>query len=246
MTDYMNPKGSVIFNGDDDKLKSYTSRDGRTPVYFGLTSSCPFHVENIERKGLKGTYAEFVTPTSRFHAHISIPGDHMIYNALAGVAVGYALGMNNDEIARGIEKLVPIAGRNNLIEAKHYTIIDDCYNANPVSMKAAIDVLDMAIGRKVAVLGNMGELGNNEKELHREVGEYAAAHGIDLVCGIGHLAKELVDGATNGSSTQGIWFENKADFLDVMKDLIKDGDNVLVKASHGMDLTPIVEALKNI
>lgn len=78
MTDYMNPKGSVIFNGDDDKLKSYTSRDGRTPVYFGLTSSCPFHVENIERKGLKGTYAEFVTPTSRFHAHISIPGDHMI------------------------------------------------------------------------------------------------------------------------------------------------------------------------
>ena len=55
MTDYMNPKGSVIFNGDDDKLKSYTSRDGRTPVYFGLTSSCPFHVENIERKGLKGT-----------------------------------------------------------------------------------------------------------------------------------------------------------------------------------------------
>ena len=113
-------------------------------------------------------------------------------------------------------------------------------------MKAAIDVLDMAIGRKVAVLGNMGELGNNEKELHREVGEYAAAHGIDLVCGIGHLAKELVDGATNGSSTQGLWFENKADFLDVMKDLIKDGDNVLVKASHGMDLTPIVEALKNI
>ena len=147
MTDYMNPKGSVIFNGDDDKLKSYTSRDGRTPVYFGLTASCPFHVENIERKGLKGTYAEFVTPTSRFHAHISIPGDHMIYNALAGVAVGYALGMNNDEIARGIEKLVPIAGRNNLIEAKHYTIIDDCYNANPASMKSSLEVLAYAYTR---------------------------------------------------------------------------------------------------
>ena len=158
MTDYMNPKGSVIFNGDDDKLKSYTSRDGRTPVYFGLTSSCPFHVENIERKGLKGTYAEFVTPTSRFHAHISIPGDHMIYNALAGVAVGYALGMNNDEIARGIEKLVPIAGRNNLIEAKHYTIIDDCYNANPASMKSSLDVLAYADTRKVAILGDMANL----------------------------------------------------------------------------------------
>ena len=82
----------------------------------------------------------------------------MIYNALAGVAVGYALGMNNDEIARGIEKLVPIAGRNNLIEAKHYTIIDDCYNANPASMKSSLDVLAYADTRKVAILGDMGHL----------------------------------------------------------------------------------------
>ena len=82
----------------------------------------------------------------------------MIYNALAGVAVGYALGMDNDEIARGIEKLVPIAGRNNLIEAKHYTIIDDCYNANPASMKSSLDVLAYADTRKVAILGDMGNL----------------------------------------------------------------------------------------
>ncbi len=82
----------------------------------------------------------------------------MIYNALAGVAVGYALGMNNDEIARGIEKLVPIAGRNNLIEAKHYTIIDDCDNANPASMKSSLDVLAYADTRKVAILGDMGNL----------------------------------------------------------------------------------------
>ena len=195
MTDYMNPKGSVIFNGDDDKLKSYTSRDGRTPVYFGLTSSCPFHVENIERKGLKGTYAEIVTPTSRFHAPISIPGDHMIYNALAGVAVGYALGMNNDEIARGIEKLVPIAGRNNLIEAKHYTIIDDCYNANPASMKSSLDVLAYADTRKVAILGDMGELGADELAMHREVGAYAAFKNTDVLVCIGALSKDMAEAA---------------------------------------------------
>ena len=68
----------------------------------------------------------------------------MISNALAGVAVGYALGMKDEEIIRGIEKLVPIAGRNNLIEAEHYTIIDDCYNANPASMKSSLDVLAFA------------------------------------------------------------------------------------------------------
>ena len=87
----------------------------------------------------------------------------MIYNALAGVAVGYALGMDNEEIARGIEKLVPIAGRNNLIEAKHYTIIDDCYNANPSSMRASVaNFLNEGLGsrtRRLLILGDMLELG---------------------------------------------------------------------------------------
>ena len=245
MTDYMNPKGSVIFNGDDDKLKSYTSRDGRTPVYFGLTSSCPFHVENIERKGLKGTYAEFVTPTSRFHAHISIPGDHMIYNALAGVAVGYALGMNNDEIARGIEKLVPIAGRNNLIEAKHYTIIDDCYNAKPASTKASLDVLAKADTRQIAVLGDMFELGPTEKQMHYEVGKYAAGLGIDILVCIGQLSEHMATGASEQcSKTQVFYFETKDDFFEQADRILNPKDTVLVKASNGMKFSEIVSVLK--
>lgn len=248
MTDYMNPKGSVIFNGDDDKLKSYTSRDGRTPVYFGLTSSCPFHVENIERKGLKGTYAEFVTPTSRFHAHISIPGDHMIYNALAGVAVGYALGMNNDEIARGIEKLVPIAERNNLIEAKHYTIIDDCYNANPASMKSSLDVLAYADTRKVAILGDMGELGADELAMHREVGAYAAFKNTDVLVCIGALSKDMAEAAketvlATEKNMKVFHFDTKEDFYQNMGQILKENDTILVKASHFMEFPEIVKIL---
>ena len=248
MTDYMNPEGSVIFNGDDDKLKSYTSRDGRTPVYFGLTSSCPFHVENIERKGLKGTYAEFVTPTSRFHAHILIPGDHMIYNALAGVAVGYALGMNNDEIARGIEKLVPIAGRNNLIEAKHYTIIDDCYNANPASMKSSLDVLAYADTRKVAILGDMGELGADELAMHREVGAYAAFKNTDVLVCIGALSKDMAEAAketvlATEKNMKVFHFDTKEDFYQNMRQILKDNDTILIKASHFMEFPEIVKKL---
>ena len=248
MTDYMNPKGSVIFNGDDDKLKSYTSRDGRTPVYFGLTSSCPFHVENIERKGLKGTYAEFVTPTSRFHAHISIPGDHMIYNALAGVAVGYALGMNNDEIARGIEKLVPIAGRNNLIEAKHYTIIDDCYNANPASMKSSLDVLAYADTRKVAILGDMGELGADELAMHREVGAYAAFKNTDVLVCIGALSKDMAEAAketvlATEKNMKVFHFDTKEDFYQNMGQILNENDTILIKASHFMEFPEIVKKL---
>lgn len=248
MTDYMNPKGSVIFNGDDDKLKSYTSRDGRTPVYFGLTSSCPFHVENIERKGLKGTYAEFVTPTSRFHAHISIPGDHMIYNVLAGVAVGYALGMNNDEIARGIEKLIPIAGRNNLIEAKHYTIIDDCYNANPASMKSSLDVLAYADTRKVAILGDMGELGADELAMHREVGAYAAFKNTDVLVCIGALSKDMAEAAketvlATEKNMKVFHFDTKEDFYQNMGQILNENDTILVKASHFMEFPEIVKKL---
>ena len=248
MTDYINPKGSDIFNGDDNKLKSYTSRDGRTPVYFGLTSSCPFHVENIERKGLKGTYAEFVTPTSRFHAHISIPGDPMIYNALAGVAVGYALGMDNDEIARGIEKLVPIAGRNNLIEAKHYTIIDDCYNANPASMKSSLDVLAYADTRKVAILGDMGELGADELAMHREVGAYAAFKNTDVLVCIGALSKDMAEAAketvlATEKNMKVFHFDTKEDFYQNMGQILKENDTILVKASHFMEFPEIVKNL---
>ncbi len=243
MTDYMNPKGSVIFNGDDDKLKSYTSRDGRTPVYFGLTSSCPFHVENIERKGLKGTYAEFVTPTSRFHAHISIPGDHMIYNALAGVAVGYALGMNNDEIARGIEKLVPIAGRNNLIEAKHYTIIDDCYNANPQSVSAALEILAKTeCDRKVAVLGDMGELGDLTAQAHYNMGALAAMLGIDFVAAIGEKAAMIADGAVD-SGGEAYHFATKEEAIRELTGQLGPNTAMLVKASHAMHFGWIVEEL---
>lgn len=173
MFDFMNPDGTVILNGDDDKLRGYTSERGIQPVYFGLDPACPFHAEQIQKMGLKGTVATFVTPSSSFSAHVSIPGDHMISNALAGVAVGYALGMKDEEIIRGIEKLVPIAGRNNLIEAEHYTIIDDCYNANPASMKSSLDVLTFADTRTVAILGDMGELGADEKKMHAEVGTYA-------------------------------------------------------------------------
>ena len=101
----------------------------------------------------------------------------------------------------------------------------------------------MAIGRKVAVLGNMGELGANEKELHYETGAYAAEKGVDVVCAIGDLAKEIANGASV-DGTEVHWFETKADFLAEMKNIMKEGDNVLVKASHGMHFPELVEALE--
>ena len=159
----MNPNGSIILNGDDDKLSTVHPANGIQPVFFGLDDSRDFYADQVESCGLRGTNAVFHTPNSTFSAHISIPGEHMVLNALAGIAAGYALGMNDEEIKAGIEALVPLAGRNNLIETDSLTIIDDCYNANPASTKASLDVLAKADTRQIAVLGDMFELGPTEK-----------------------------------------------------------------------------------
>ncbi len=246
MFKYMNPEGTIILNGDDDKLRGFVPENGVSPVYFGLDPSCPYHAKKTENKGLRGTDAEFVTPDSRFRAHISIPGGHMVYNALAGIAVGTALGMTPDEMARGIEALVPIAGRNNLIETERWSIIDDCYNANPASMKSSLDVLACADTRTVAILGDMFELGASEKEMHYEVGAYAAEKGISVLICIGGLSAETARGAresSDGAAMEILHYSTKEDFFKEMNDVLKKDDTILVKASHGMEFTEIVNFL---
>ena len=217
---------------------------GVTPVLFGTSEGCQCHASDIVPMGLKGTACKIHMPDGEaFDCLIPTPGAHMVSNALAGAAVGAALGLAVEEIKAGIEAHMTLPGRNNIISTGSLMILDDCYNANPISTKAAIDVLDMAIGRKVAVIGNMGELGNNEKELHREVGVYAARHGVDVLCAIGELAKEIAAGADGAPGIEVLWFATKQDFLAQMNSIIKEGDNVLVKASHGMWFPEIVEQL---
>ncbi len=244
---FMNPDGTIILNGDDDKLRGFTPDNGIQPVYFGLDPSCPYHAEQIRNMGLKGTTAEFVTPSERFEAHISIPGDHMVYNALAGIAAGQALGMTADEIRQGIEQLVPIAGRNHLIETDRYSIIDDCYNANPVSMKSSLSVLSGADTRTVAILGDMFELGNSEKEMHYETGAFAADAGINVLICIGGLSAETARGAreaSSGSDMEVLHYDTKEDFLNEAGQILHKNDTILVKASHAMDFAKIVEELQ--
>jgi UDP-N-acetylmuramoyl-tripeptide--D-alanyl-D-alanine ligase len=269
--------GTIILNGDDDLLAKMGPVKGVTPTLFGTSPEDPFYADHIQELGLAGTSCTIHLPDGNaFDCTVPLPGIHMVSNALAGTAVGYTLGLTPEEIKAGIESLPSIPGRNHIIKTDRLIILDDCYNANPISMKASIDVLDMAIGRKVAVLGDMGELGEDAEALHREVGAYAASKGIDLVCAIGPVSKALAEGAKAGEavatdavsdsatdiatdaasgsasdavsakSTQVLWFETKADFIAAMKDFILDGDNVLVKASHGMEFPELVEALQQL
>lgn len=246
MFDFMNPGGTIILNGDDDKLRSFRPKNGQEPVYFGLDRSCSFRAEEITDQGMDGTDALFTGPSFAFRAHISIPGDHMVYNALAGIAVGSCMGLTEEEMAAGIESLVPIAGRNNLIRTGKYAIIDDCYNANPASMKSSLRVLSRSASRTAAILGDMFELGEQEKQMHYEVGQFAASLNICVLICIGELSAETARGAEESpdSDTKIYHFASKTDFYKKMDNILQPGDTILVKASHGMEFSEIVERLQ--
>ena len=243
--DFAAEGAKAIVNGDDDKLRTLKSRENLDVTLFGMESGNDIYAKNVENLGLDGLKCDFSTPAGDFSAHIHIPGMHMVYNALAGTCVGLACGLTLDEIKTGIESAQTISGRNNIIHTEKYTIMDDCYNANPVSMKASLDVLSSALGRKVAILGDMGELGAEEAALHYTVGEHAAKKQIDLLLCVGTLSEEIVKGAKAVNPEMDAYvFSNKEELLDKLSELLKDGDSILIKASHFMQFEKIVTALQ--
>ena len=228
--------GSVVLNGDDDKLGRVDEVKGKAPIFYG--NNRRYHAENIKNNGVLGVDADLILGDKRISVTIPAIGTYMVSNALAGAAVGELLGLTVEEIKRGVESYKTVGSRANLIDTGFVRIIDDCYNANPTSVKASIDTLMNFEGRKVAVLGDMKELGENELKLHFEVGQ--RAKNCDIVIAIGPLAKKLAEGS------DGIYFETKEAAIDALKDIIQKGDIVLVKASHSMQFEKIVDFLKEL
>lgn len=236
----ISPDGMIFLNGDDDKLATIKEKNGIKPFFFGLDPARSAYADNITDNGLEGTSCDLHFGDDTIPVTIHIPGHHMLYNALAGASVGRALGLTNAQIQAGIDALKPVSGRNNILHCRNMTVIDDCYNANPVSMKASIDVISAAKSRKVCVLGDMFELGANEAALHREVGAYLAEKPIDVLLTAGQLAKELADAASVNASLQVASYPDTDTLLAALPTQLQAGDTVLVKASHGMQFTKLI------
>ena len=242
--DYLAPAGTIVLNGDDDKLATLQEVKGIQPVFFGIDSDRMISATQIHSLGLKGIACRICTGQGDFDVTIPIPGYHMVYNALAGTAVGLSLGMTTEEIKRGIEKLESLSGRFHIIETDNYTVVDDCYNANPVSMKASLKVLGDALGRKVAILGDMGELGENEQQLHEEVGVAAGQQGIQMLICVGALSEGMAKAARETNpQMEVIHKQTLEEAIDSLPQYLKQGDTILVKASHFMHFEKIVEVL---
>lgn len=247
--EHLKANATVILNGDDDKLITVKSVQGKEPIFFGMHDKFMLYADQVENQGLRGIFCCIHTPEGSFSVTIPIPGMHMVYNALAGTAVGLSYGMHLDEIQRGIEKLQPVSGRFHIIETEKYTIVDDCYNANPMSMKASLQIMKDALGRKVAILGDMGELGADERALHAEVGTFAGDCGIDVLICVGVLCEEMAKAASIRSrqaanGLQIIHLRTLEELLEHLDEFVWKKDTILVKASHFMQFDKVVTALE--
>ncbi len=245
--DFMSKEGFVVLNGDDDKLATITEVNGKKPYFFGLgpdgeVAKDSFAVE-IQSKGLFGSEFQMQLLGDDLDASVPLPGQHMVINALAAALVGRILGMTNEDVLAGIASVEATSGRSNIMKLADKVVIDDCYNANPVSMKSAIDLLAMAEGPKACILGDMFELGADELALHREVGHHAALARMERRIFIGDMAKEMYDGAQM-LRTLPEYYPDKAAFFAANKHEDFKDMTVLVKASHGMHFEEIVEWLK--
>lgn len=238
---YLNDNASIILCHDDDKLSTVTDYKGVIPTFYGTSESDEYRAEDIVEKGFDGIDCTLIHGDTRVSVTVPTMGRHHVLNALCAMAVGDKLGLSADEIKRGIESFKNVGSRNNLIKTADYTIIDDCYNANPTSVKASLNMLSELGGRRVAVLGDMKELGTNELSLHQEVGKYAKQKGIDLLIAAGELSSSTAEGYGDGA----YHFDTVDDCISALKNILQKGDTVLVKASHSMHFEKITEAISS-
>lgn len=243
--EYMNPKGSIYLFGDDDKLQTLTNVKGIVPTFFGFEATNDAYPVSEESLGLLGTKMHLKLRDKEFEAAIYIPGKHMLLNAVAAAQIGDDLGMTVEEIVKGLAEAKTVSGRCNMIPFKKGFIIDDCYNASPTSMRSAIDTLCLGKGRKVAILGDMFEMGEDSDKLHYEVGCYAGKSDIDKLICVGEASRHIYEGAKAVSdSLEVVYFATLEELFSELTNQVDEDDIILAKSSNGMHFSTLVDKLK--
>ena len=241
---YMAPDSYAIFNGDDELLRAF--EPGLRKLTFGLGGFNDFYAESILPEGISGVVFDVVSSAGRFTASIPSYGSHLVPAALAASAVGRLLGLSDEDIKKGLSRYAPINGRANVIETGYITLIDDCYNANPGSVAAALTSLSLLNKRRVAILGDMLELGAISEQKHRDVGALAAKLGIDNLICCGIMAAYIYEGYRSSGGLLSCFFSDKDKMIASLPEIIKKDDAVLVKASHSMKFEEILPHLHGI
>ena len=239
----MKEDAPVILNADDDML--ITVRPGAHPViYYGIENeNCLLKASDITSKENE---TEMIASFSGGSGRVSLPfpGRHNIYNALAATAAGTVFGIEPEDAFEALKNYVPAGMRQRINKKFGMTFIEDCYNASPDSQAAALAVLgEMKGGRRIAVIGDMLELGAVSKDAHYGVGTKAAENKIDAVFTYGERSLETARGAKDGNVALVKSFSDKTELSDALADYLEQGDSVLFKASRGMKLEDVIYSL---
>ena len=247
MLGHMDETGVAILNADNDMLQTLEGKLSQKTVWFGIENKKDFYADEIEQIGLEKTACTIHTPIGNIRVDVPIPGAHMVLNALSAAAVGVELGLTLEQVKVGIETFKATKNRMSIETTKDgITILNDVYNSNPVSCKASIDILANAEGRKIAMLGFMGELGDYAEEGHREVGVHAAEKGIDVLYCIGDYCNYMAEAAKAAGMQEVYYMETQEEFWEKGLPTLKAGDTILLKASRSREFEKTVAKLQGV
>ena len=242
------PEGFKVVNLDDPWTVKMAEEAGKgRPVTFSLKDRADVRAMDYSvEEGFGGIRVTYEVRGERLKVRLNTPALCNVSNAAAAICAAVSLGATLKEAGEGLASGIAAHGRMEVVRINGLTVLDDTYNANPESVAAALLTLKRATGRKIAVLGDMRELGEASVNAHREAGKMAAEYGIDMVVAIGAFSKEITEGASSGGLSPGrvMGFGGKMDAVKALKGLLREGDSILVKGSRAVALEEVVETLK--
>jgi UDP-N-acetylmuramoyl-tripeptide--D-alanyl-D-alanine ligase len=247
LIEHLKAGGKAVLNADDRRVYKIATQTKKAVLLFGQSNNARIRATAIKEK-TAGISFNLDLPEKNLPVDLKVPGEFMVINALAAAAVGHLLGLAAEDIKVGLEKFKPAWGRMNIFQtANGIHVIDDTYNANPDSMRAALLTLKSlrANNRSIFVAGDMLELGQQSEALHRQVGAWAAASGINQLWVTGDFAGAVIAGAQDaGMAREHIYTGSQETILIELQQALKPGDWVLVKGSRGTRMENVVKGLK--
>lgn len=240
LIDAVTPSGTMVLNADDHYFTQWLSRaTALNVISFGFSDRADVTAKDI-CESLTGSEFTLVLTDESVSVSLSLSGLHNVRNALAVAAAASSLGFSSAEIKAGLEQSAAVAGRLERCKGQRGQVIfNDAYNANPESFCTAIDVLKLAEGRRILVMGDMGELGDAATAMHVRVGNYAKDQSIECLVATGPLSKSAVE----AFGDNGHWFENREAVTEFLTKTTKSGDTLLVKGSRSAGMDQVVRSL---
>lgn len=236
--------GTAILNCDDAYVQQFGRDFAGTVVYFGMGACADPRAEAVQPLGAGGTQFTVVADEERAEVRLQLLGEHNVRNALAGIAVGLASGICLGECAAALQALEAPDKRGQTLQLRGATLIDDCYNSNPAALHAMVDtLLTLPASRRVVVAGEMLELGPDGPQLHHKCGEHMGKSGVDVVLGVRGEAASIVAGA-KAAGVEAIFLATPEEAGAWLRENLRAGDAVLLKASRGVRLERALETLR--